>query len=136
MPDLQSLRSVVEDHFRWESWAGLVERHGVTIDRPFGAAHPDYPSVVYPIDYGYLPGTIGTDAEPVDAFAGTGTQGLVGLILTADRRRGDREVKLLVDCTPPEIYTAHGFINYDRTLLGGVLVLRHPMPVLWKRRDG
>lgn len=127
---------MVSDHFRWADWARRIEHCGVTIDRPFGTAHPDHSSVVYPLDYGYLPGTIGTDDEPVDAFVGTGRQGLVGLILTTDYRRGDREVKLLVDCTPPEIYTAHGFINYDRALLQGVLVLRHPMPMLWRRSDG
>jgi inorganic pyrophosphatase len=103
----------------------------VTIDRPARSAHPDYPSVVYPLDYGYIPGTVGTDGAPVDVFVGNGTLGLVGAILTTDHRQGDREAKLLVDCTPPEIYTAHGFINYDRTLLEGVLVLRYEMGALW-----
>ena len=133
MLDLQSLRSLVRNRFQWAAWARCVDARGVTIERPFGTAHPDYPSVIYPLDYGFLPGTVGTDGEPVDAFVGTGSQGLVGLLLTTDHRQGDREMKLLVDCTPPEIYTAHGFINFDRTLLEGVLVLRHPMPTLWAR---
>jgi inorganic pyrophosphatase len=42
-------------------------------------------------------------------------------------------VKLLVDCPPPDIYMAHGFINYDRTLLEGVIVLRTSMTALWEQ---
>jgi len=88
---------------------------------------------VYPLDYGFIPGTIGTDGDAVDCFIGSGSTRLAGMILTTDHREGDREVKLLVDCTPEEIYTAHGFINYDRTLLEGVLVMRHSMHTLWNR---
>ncbi|PSQ97551.1 MAG: hypothetical protein BRD55_01380 [Bacteroidetes bacterium SW_9_63_38] len=131
--DLAALRPLVRDHFPWAAWTRCIAERGVTIDRPARTAHPDCPSVIYPLDYGFLPGTTGTDGEPVDVFVGNGDTGLVGLILTTDYRQGDREVKLLVDCTPPEVYTAHGFINYDRTLLEGVLVLRTPMPTLWDR---
>jgi inorganic pyrophosphatase len=86
---------------------------------------------VYPLDYGFVNDTLGTDGDPVDVFVGRGTTGLVGGILTTDVRQQDREMKLLYDCTPPEVYTAHGFINYDRTLLEGVLVLRRPLKTLW-----
>lgn len=131
--DLQALRPVVCEHFSWTDWARCVEARGVTLDRPAHSAHPEYPSIIYPLDYGFVPDTTGPDGEPVDVFVGSGTQGLVGAILTTDHRRQDRDVKLLVDCTPPEIYTAHGFVNYDRTLLEGVLVLRRPMAALWAR---
>jgi inorganic pyrophosphatase len=129
--DGPALRSLVQARFSWAAWADCLAARGVTIDRPARSAHPDYPSVVYPLDYGYIPGTVGTDGAPVDVFVGNGTLGLVGAILTTDHRQGDREAKLLVDCMPPEIYTAHGFINYDRTLLEGVLVLRYEMGALW-----
>jgi len=129
--DLEALRPLVRARFPWAAWDRCLDERGVTIDRPARTAHPDYPSVIYPLDYGFIPGTVGTDGAPVDVFVGSGDAGLVGLILTTDHRQGDREVKLLVDCTPPEIYTAHGFINYDRTLLEGVLVLRTSMAALW-----
>ncbi len=130
----QALRPLVRAHFSWDAWARCIEARGITIDRPAHSPHPQYPSVIYPMDYGFIPHTVGTDGEPVDVFVGSGTTGLVGLLLTTDHRRGDREGKLLYDCTPAEVYTAHGFINFDRSLLEGVLVLRRPMPTLWEQQ--
>ena len=57
--------------------------------------------------------------------------GLVGLLMTLDYGRGDREIKLLYHCTPEEIYLTNGFINFDRQRMEGTLVLRHPMLTLW-----
>jgi inorganic pyrophosphatase len=131
--DLQALREVVQAHFSWADWARCIEARGVTLDRPAHSAHPEHPSVIYPLDYGFVPGTTGPDGEPVDVFVGSGTQGLVGGLLTTDHRQPGRDLKLLLDCTPPEVYTAHGFVNYDRTLLEGVLALRRPMAALWAR---
>ena len=125
-------RELVADRFRWDVWEALVADRGITIDRPAREPHPEYPTILYPLDYGYVPGTESTDGEPIDGFVGTGDTGLVGAILTTDHRQEDREIKLLADCTPPEIYTAHGFINFDRTLLEGLLVLRQPMHTLWR----
>lgn len=130
-PDHQILRPLVAEHFRWAAWEALIERKGVTIDRPGGTAHPDHTSIIYPMDYGYVNGTTASDDEAVDVFCGTAATGLVGTILTTNHRTGDREFKLLLGCAPREIYCAHGFINFDRTLLEGVLVLRQPMHVLW-----
>lgn len=132
--NLQALRTVVHEQFSWTAWAQCLDTQGITIDRPAHSTHPEYPSVIYPLDYGFIPGTVGSDGEPVDVFVGSASSGLVGLLLTHDHRQEDREVKLLYACTPPEVYTAHGFVNYDRSLLEGVLVLRWPMPTLWDQQ--
>jgi len=129
--NLQALRPLVREHLQWNAWQRCIEQHGITIERPRTTAHPEYPGVVYPLDYGFVNDTLGTDGEPLDVFVGRGTTGLVGVLLTTDHRQRDREAKLLYDCTPTEVYAAHGFINYDRTLLEGVLVLRRSMPELW-----
>ena len=40
----------------------------VTIDRPLGSVHPNYPTVVYPVNYGYVAGVLGGDGEEQDAY--------------------------------------------------------------------
>ncbi|MEA4911429.1 MAG: inorganic pyrophosphatase [Oscillospiraceae bacterium] len=40
----------------------------VTVDRPLGSAHPDYPQTVYPVNYGYIAGAMAQDGEPQDAY--------------------------------------------------------------------
>lgn len=128
---LQRLRSVSSDRFPWERWEKLIEKNGIEIDRPIGSKHPDHSSIVYPIDYGFIPDTIGTDGQPVDIFRGVSESGLVALIITEDHRKNDREFKLIYDCSPREIYLVNGFINFDRSLMEGELVLRRPMVDLW-----
>ena len=38
------------------------------IDRPASSAHPDYPDLGYPINYGFVPGTLADDGEPIGAY--------------------------------------------------------------------
>ena len=40
----------------------------VIVDRPLGSAHPDYPDLIYPINYGYIEGTMAEDGEEEDAY--------------------------------------------------------------------
>lgn len=133
--DLPALRPLGREHLHWKAWARCIESNGITIERPRTTTHPDFPSIVYPLDYGSVDDTQGTDGDALDVFVGRGTTGLVGAILTTDHRQRDREVKLLYDCTPADVYTAHGFINYDRTVLEGTLVLRREMRTLWNEVD-
>lgn len=39
----------------------------VKIDRPFGSTHPKH-GFIYPVNYGYIPGTISGDGEELDAY--------------------------------------------------------------------
>lgn len=38
------------------------------IDRPIGSAHPKHLDLVYPINYGYIPGVLGGDGEELDVY--------------------------------------------------------------------
>lgn len=122
-----SPEEVEDGRFDWAEWEALIRANGITVDRPRGSGHPQYPDIIYPLDYGYVNGTVSSDGDEVDVFVGSARNGLVGLMVTSDFRRGDREVKLLYDCTPEEIYLANGFINFDRNLMEGRLILRRPM---------
>lgn len=122
---------IIPSHFNWAAWEELIEQHGITIDRPRYSFHPDYPEIIYPFNYGYINNTLSTDNEEVDIFCGTATNKIVALIITADFRKGDKEVKLLYNCTPAEIYGVHGFINFAPDLMQGRLVMRRPMHELW-----
>jgi len=128
-----TLGQAVAQHFHWTSWERLITKNGLIIDRPYLASHPVWPEIVYPIDYGYICNTTSSDGEGVDVFVGTARLGLVGLIMTRDHRKGDREIKLLYNCTPQEIYMVQGFINFDRTRMEGALILRQRMYALWER---
>ena len=71
----------------------------VQIDRPMGSVHPKHPDIVYPINYGYVPGIMGGDGEeqdsyilvvyyPLDRFA--------GWVVAIIHRRDDVEDKWVV----------------------------------------
>lgn len=40
----------------------------VTVDRPLGSRHPEYPELIYPVNYGYIEGVPGGDGEWQDAY--------------------------------------------------------------------
>ena len=128
-----ALRAVLQEHLDWPRWTALLQERGYRIDRARGSHHPTYPDIVYPIDYGYIPDTLGTEGDELDVFVGSASTGLVGAIFTTDYRRGDRECKLLYNTTPEEVYLVNGFINFDRALMEGTLVLRVSMSELRRK---
>jgi inorganic pyrophosphatase len=48
------------------------------IDRPRGQPHPLYPDMIYPFNYGHVPGTTAADGEQVDVFVGAVQAGSSG----------------------------------------------------------
>jgi inorganic pyrophosphatase len=81
----------------------LVEQHAITIDRPRGTAHPRYPDLIYPLDYGYLEDTRSGDDGGIDVWIGSipGRQ-VSAVILTVDLLKKDGEMKLLLGCNEEE----------------------------------
>ena len=68
----------------------------VVIDRPIGHCHK---GIVYPVNYGYIPGMMGGDGEAQDAYIlgiDTPLSTFDGQVVGAIRRKNDVEDKLIV----------------------------------------
>jgi inorganic pyrophosphatase len=90
----------------------LARTRPVVIDRPRGSAHPRYPDVTYPLDYGYLNGTASGDGHGIDVWVGGLPGGRVtAIICTLDLTKRDAEIKVLLGCTPDEAQTVLRFHN-------------------------
>lgn len=91
---------------------GLARSAQIRIDRPEGSAHPRFPNVIYPLDYGFLDGTTAADGEGVDVFVGSRAgAGVTAVALTVDAGKRDVEVKVLLDCIPGEIDEVFAFLS-------------------------
>jgi inorganic pyrophosphatase len=55
----------------WTYLDTLIRSSELVIDRPKGFSRPHTPSVVYPLDYGYLQGTSSSDGEGIDVWRGS-----------------------------------------------------------------
>lgn len=76
----------------------------VVIDRPLGSAHPEHPELIYPVNYGYLPGTLAGDGEAQDAYllgVSEPVAQFTGRVAAILHRRDDVEDKWVV--LPPDM---------------------------------
>ena len=79
----------------------------VTVDRPLGSAHPDYPEMIYPVNYGYIAGLMAPDGEEQDAYilgVSQPVEQFTGRIIAIVRRADDVEEKWVV-CPPDQNFT-------------------------------
>lgn len=70
----------------------------VRIDRPLGSRHPKY-NFYYPVNYGYIEGTISGDGEEIDAYVlgeFEPTELYRGKVIGVIKRLNDSEDKLIV----------------------------------------
>lgn len=96
----------------WQSLDELVKTSEVVIDRPKGTAHPRFPAMIYPLNYGYLQGTSSGDGNEIDCWVGSIPERVVsGVVFTVDLRKRDMEGKLLLGCTAEEMQTILAFHN-------------------------
>lgn len=94
----------------WERIESLLDSSPMIIDRPAGTRHPNYPGVVYPLDYGYLQSVLGGDRLPLDVWRGhLADHLLIGVVCTVDTLERDGEFKLQLGCTDSEIKSIERF---------------------------
>ena len=71
----------------------------VTIDRPLGTRHPNHPDILYPVNYGYIPGIMAPDGEEQDAYilgVEVPVAEFTGEVIAIVRRMDDVEDKWVV----------------------------------------
>lgn len=81
--------------------AYLQQTVRVQMDRPLGSRHPQW-GFVYPVNYGFVPGTLAPDGEPLDAYVLGVDRPLAvftGVCIAIIRRFDDDDDKLVV--APP-----------------------------------
>lgn len=121
----------------WHAWDAAIRSAGVVIERSKGTPHPRYPASIYPVAYGFIPGTVGGDGDPVDVFVGSACRsGLTGLIATRDAVKQDTEVKLLWNVSDAETAAALAFHNAGGMTAHLVPRPRTPDPTLLRQTAG
>ncbi len=71
----------------------------VTVDRPLGSYHPQHPSMYYPVNYGYIEGTMAADGEEQDAYilgVNEPISKFTGRVIAVIHRENDIEDKWVV----------------------------------------
>ena len=79
--------------------AAYLGRHvSVRIDRPLGSRHPRHPELMYPINYGFLPGTVSGDGMAIDVYVlgvGVPADFIECVVIAVVVRADDAEDKLV-----------------------------------------
>ncbi len=68
----------------------------VLVDRPLGSAHPEHPDLIYPVNYGFVPGLFAADGEEQDAYVlgvEEPVERFTGRLIAVIRHLDDREDK-------------------------------------------
>lgn len=83
----------------------------IKIDRPLGSHHPKH-NFIYPVNYGYVPGTINSDGEELDAYllgVYEPVEEYTGKVIAIIHRTNDDDDKLIV-VPENKVYTNEAII--------------------------
>ena len=109
----------------WAALDQLIASSRLVIDRPKGTAHPRYPDMLYPIDYGYLADTTAMDGGGLDVWVGSDPAGVLDAVMvTVDLVKRDSEIKLLIGCTEEEKQLVWRQHNNSESMKG--MLIRRP----------
>lgn len=107
----------------WSALEKLVSESKIIIDRPKGSFHPKYPTLCYPVDYGYLENTSSMDGDGIDVWKGTAGESIDAIICTVDLMKKDSEIKILIGCSEDEKQLILEIHN-ESALMKGLIVRR------------
>jgi inorganic pyrophosphatase len=108
----------------WDAIDKLVLTSEIVIERPKGSSHPRFPEFIYPLDYGYLKNTKGSDGAEIDIWQGSRKDlDADAIICTVDKLKMDAEIKILIGCTGSEKPEILEFHNRSENM-AGILIER------------
>lgn len=115
------MASYENNAFFWQKVDTLYLSSNLVISRRKGETHPQFKNLIYPVDYGHLQDTIGTNTEGVSVYVGTGKiNDITGIVIAADILMKTIDIKILVGCNEEETYDVLHFLNstdFQKTVL-------------------
>lgn len=121
--------------FFWQKLDTLYLSSKLVVDRPRNTCHYKYSNLIYPVDYGYLCDTTGSDQAPIDVFKGSEKSNLVqSVVVSADILKKDCKVKLLIGCSEEEELEILEFLNQTE-FQKAVLIRRGSEVPYWASND-
>lgn len=129
------MQQLENNAYFWQKLDTLLLSSSCTIDCPKGSAHLKFTNLIYPVDYGFLSDTLGSDQQPIDIFKGSiQTNSVDAIAISADILKKDCIVKLLVGCTEEETLRILEFLNQTE-FQKAILVRRGNETPSWSNND-
>jgi inorganic pyrophosphatase len=112
----------------WDIIDEFINNNPIFIDRKKGTAHPKYPGMIYPVDYGTIEKTKSMDGNGIDIFIGEEEQKSInGIICVADKLKNDSEIKVIYGCSETEIAIILDFLN-NSDLMKAIFIRKQEGP--------
>ena len=89
---------MIKNDYSKEALSYLGKEVEIKIDRPLGTTHPKHKSIVYSVNYGYIPDVIGGDGEEIDVYllgVDTPVFKYTATVIAVIHRLNDNEDKLV-----------------------------------------
>ena len=100
----------------------------IVMDRPLGSKHPKH-GFIYPVNYGYISGTVAGDGEEIDAYVIGEFEPLEkfeGYVIAIVERKNDVEDKLVV-CKEKNKYTKEqikALIEFQERFFDSIIIMK------------
>ncbi|MFS0906662.1 inorganic diphosphatase [Priestia aryabhattai] len=98
----------------------------VKVDRPLGSRHPKY-NYIYPLNYGYIPGTKAADGEEIDAYILGEPNSLdeyKGIVIGIVHRKNDIEDKLIVSNKSFSLEEIQKLVHFQEQYFNTEIILK------------
>ena len=89
---------MIKNNYSNEALSYLGKEVEIKIDRPLGTTHPKHKSIVYSVNYGYIPHIIGGDGEELDVYllgVNEAVSQYTATVIAVIHRLNDNEDKLV-----------------------------------------